>query len=76
MANRTYYHVKPTDSGWEGKKVGASRASVTGRTKAEVRDKTIAIAKNNKPSSVRIHKSDGTFEEERTYNGDPYPPSG
>lgn len=76
MATRTVYHVLPTDNGWEGKKEGAQRTSVTGKTKAEVMTNTIIMAKNNKPSSVRVHRKDGTFEEERTYGDDPFPPPG
>ena len=63
MATRTVYHVLPTDNGWEGKKEGARRASVTGGTKLEVMTDTIIVAKNNKLSSVKIQRKDGTFEE-------------
>lgn len=78
MAKRTTYHVTKTEVGWEGKKEGAERASVTGNTKQEVVSKTISIAKNQDASSVIIHKVDGKIQEERTYpkSSDPNPPPG
>lgn len=40
--------------------------------------KTIEIAKRQPESSIRIHKTDGKIQEERTYpkKSDPYPPRG
>ncbi len=78
MKKRKTYHVTKTDEGWQGKLEEGKRASVTGETKAEVLKKTIEIAKNQESSSVRVHKSDGKIQEERTYpkKSDPYPPSG
>ena len=77
MSDDTTYHVtKNSNTGkWQGKAQGASRASVTGDTKAEVMRETIDIAKN-KDGSVIVHKQDGKFQEERTYRKDPYPPKG
>ena len=78
MAKRKTYHVTKTDDGWQGKLEGGKRASVTGDTKKEVVQKTIGIAKKQDESSVKIHKADGKFQEERTYpkKSDPYPPRG
>ena len=76
MAKRTTYHVVKTNDGWQGKKEGTQRASVTGETKKEVVQKTIEMAKKQENSSVRIHKVDGKFQEERTYGNDPNPPKG
>jgi hypothetical protein len=75
---RTTYHVTKTDDGWEGKKEGSERASVTGNTKEEVVKKTIELAKKQEDSSVVIHKQDGKIQEERTYpkSSDPFPPEG
>ena len=72
------YHVTKTDNGWQGKKEGAQRASITGPTKEEVVKRTIEIAKNQGEASVKIHTVDGKFQEERTYpkSSDPYPPKG
>ncbi len=78
MAKRTNYHVTKTESGWQGKIEKSKRASVTGSTKEEVKQQTIRIAKSKGKSSVTIHKTDGTFQEERTYpkSSDPHPPKG
>jgi hypothetical protein len=78
MATRKTYHVTKTDDGWQGKAEGGKRASTTGDTKEEVVKKTIEIAKKQESSSVKIHKSDGEIQEERTYpkKSDPHPPKG
>jgi hypothetical protein len=60
------YHVNKTDSGWELIKEGAQRASKTASTKTEML-KVATEFLNNKTASVKIHKQDGTIEEERTY---------
>lgn len=75
---RKTYHVTKTDEGWQGKKEGGDRASVTGETKEEVLKRTIEIAKKQGDSSVVVHKQDGKIQEERTYpkSSDPYPPEG
>lgn len=72
------YHVTKTESGWQGKLENGQRASVTGTTKNEVVQKTIEIAKNQSEASVKIHKMDGKFQQERTYprKSDPFPPEG
>ncbi|WP_321295713.1 DUF2188 domain-containing protein [Marinifilum fragile] len=76
--SRIKYHVTKTKDGWQGKAEGNERASVKGKTKEEVVKATIEIAKKQTSSSVRIHKSDGEIQEERTYprKSDPYPPKG
>jgi len=78
MTKRKTYHVTKPDDGWQGKLEGGQRASAKGNTKEEVLKKTIEIAKNQDNSSVKIHKSDGKFQEERTYpkKSDPFPPEG
>jgi hypothetical protein len=78
MTKRKNYHVTKTDDGWQGKLEGGQRASVKGETKGEVLKKTIEIAKNQDNSSVKVHKSDGKIQEERTYpkKSDPFPPKG
>ncbi|VVM37817.1 hypothetical protein PS645_00113 [Pseudomonas fluorescens] len=60
------YHITKTDTGWSLKKQGADRASKTASTKKEL----IALAGdffNGKTASLKIHREDGTLEEERTY---------
>jgi len=78
MTKRKTYHVTKTEDGWQGKLEGGQRASVKGDTKSDVVKKTIDLAKNQESSSVKIHKTDGKFQEERTYpkKSDPFPPVG
>ncbi|KIC84041.1 DUF2188 domain-containing protein [Pseudomonas sp. C5pp] len=60
------YHVNPTGEGWELKKVGAERASKRSSTKQELVS-SLSDFFEGKTASVKIHKADGTIEEERTY---------
>ena len=60
------YHITTGTFGWELKKQGATRASKTAKTKAEI----VEIAGeflDGKTASLKIHKEDGTIQEERTY---------
>ena len=60
------YHITKTDTGWELKKEGATRASKTASTKADI---TAVAAEflDGKTASLKIHKEDGKIQEERTY---------
>ncbi|HEN8727069.1 TPA: DUF2188 domain-containing protein [Pseudomonas putida] len=60
------YHVSPTADGWELKKAGAERASKRSSTKQEL-VASLSDFFQGKTASVKIHKADGTIEEERTY---------
>ncbi|MBF8644620.1 DUF2188 domain-containing protein [Pseudomonas pudica] len=60
------YHVSPTAEGWELKKAGAERASKRSTTKQEL-VASLSEFFQGKTASVKIHKADGTIEEERTY---------
>jgi len=60
------YHVNPTGEGWELKKAGADRASKRSTTKQELVG-SLADFFEGKTASVKIHKADGSIEEERTY---------
>ncbi|MEN5141171.1 DUF2188 domain-containing protein [Pseudomonas juntendi] len=60
------YHVSPTADGWELKKAGAERASKRSSTKQEL-VASLSEFFQRKTASVKIHKADGTIEEERTY---------
>lgn len=60
------YHVSPTAEGWELKKAGAERASKRSTTKLELVS-SLSEFFEGKTASVKIHKADGTIEEERTY---------
>lgn len=60
------YHLSPTSDGWELKKAGADRASKRAATKQELVN-MLPDFFEGKTASVKIHKADGTIEEERTY---------
>ncbi|NQD59360.1 DUF2188 domain-containing protein [Pseudomonas sp. CM25] len=60
------YHLSQTPDGWELKKAGAVRASKRASTKQELVG-LLADFFDGKTGSVKIHKADGTIEEERTY---------
>jgi hypothetical protein len=60
------YHITKTDDSWALTKEGAARASKTAPTKAEI----ISVASDfldGKTASLKIHKEDGSIQEERTY---------
>lgn len=60
------YHITKSDKLWALVKEGAQRASKTADTKAEI----TAIASEflqGKTASLKIHKEDGTIQEERTF---------
>lgn len=59
--------VKKPD-GWAGQSGGRTVPNTKAPTKAEAVKKVAAVAKKgSQPVSVRIHKTDGKIQEERTY---------
>ena len=64
---RHNFYVSKTEKGWEGHREGKHQALARGVTKKEVVSEMIKVAKNHQPSSLKIHKIDGRFQEERTY---------
>lgn len=60
------YHITQSEYGWELKKQGATRASKRAGSKAELLKLTAAFMEK-RTGTVKIHKRDGTIEEERTY---------
>ncbi len=68
MAKRKIYHVKKTDAGWQARLRGAKIASVAGKTKEEVIQKVIVMARNHGKSVIKIYRKDGKIQEEREYN--------
>jgi hypothetical protein len=59
--------VKKRD-GWAGETGGRTVPNTKAATKSETLKKVTAIArKGPQPVSVRIHKADGKFQQERTY---------
>ena len=76
-SGRKVYHVTPdSDKGWKMKKEGASRASDYFGKKADAVDHGKALAKKGGEGQIMIHKKDGTFQTEHTYQNDPFPPRG
>lgn len=63
---KNYHITKSKGEGWELKAEGGSRASLKAATKAEAIRETSEFMQG-KGGSVKIHKVDGTFQEERTY---------
>ncbi len=60
------YHITKSGDEWKLKKEGANRSTLKGTTKAEVIQKTREFM-DDKKGSVKIHKENGQFQEERTY---------
>lgn len=60
------YHITKKGDNWQFKKEGADRALKNSDTKEEaIRHMQEHMA--DKVGSVKIHKQDGKFQEERTY---------
>ena len=60
------YHITKDGEKWKLKKEGSQRASKTADTKKDIIAQTRGFM-NDKTASVKIHKEDGKFQEERTY---------
>ena len=70
--DRTVYHVLPnSENGWKAENVGNQKVVVEGETKEEVVQKIKERARQEEPSQVVVHKSDGIFQYESTYGDDP-----
>lgn len=60
------YHLTKKGSDWRLEKAGSNRAVVKESTKAAAIEKARQYV-GQKSGSMRIHKVDGTIQEERTY---------
>ena len=60
------YHITKIDKGWALTRQGAERASKTAATKAEITQLASEFL-SGKTASLKIHKEDGTIQEERTF---------
>jgi hypothetical protein len=60
------YHITKNDKVWALTKQGAERASKTSATKAEITQLASEFLAD-KTASLKIHKEDGTIQEERTF---------
>jgi hypothetical protein len=72
-SKRKVYHLVPNKEQkvWKGKEEGAKRAVVVNPNKENALNELTQIAKNQPPSQVKIHKKDGTIQDEHTYGQDP-----
>jgi len=72
------YHIVKKGSEWIMKKEGSQRIIYKTNTKKEILKLAIPYAKSKGNVSLKIHKENGQFQEERTYpkGNDPYPPRG
>lgn len=66
MTTMTRYHLTFKDNKWKLKPEGADRAVKTFETKREA-IKGSADYLKAREGSLRIHRKDGTIQEERTY---------
>ena len=78
MATRNKYWVVWNNASgqWQVKKTGNDGAIKNFDGKSEAISYGVDIARRNTPSQLIIKKKDGTIEDERTYENDPYPPRG
>jgi hypothetical protein len=76
MPKRERYHVTPDGDKWKVQKEGAQRAVKIFDNKEDAVDFGIKTARNQPLGQLKIHKKDGTIQEERTYGKDPFPPRG
>ena len=77
MSKRKVYHVTPTSGGgWDVQKQGGQRPSGHFDTKDQAIDRGRELAKAGELGQLKIHKKNGTIQNEYTYGKDPYPPKG
>lgn len=67
-AERTTYHVVPREEGWAITKEGAARATSLHDTKSDAVDAARELAKEQVPSTLVIHKKDGTIQDTNSYD--------
>lgn len=73
---RTVIHVLPYGHGmWQIKFESESANHSVYGTKSPAVEMARALAKNNSPSQLVVHKEDGTIEYKYTYVGDPNAPA-
>lgn len=60
------YHITKNGGKWNLTKEGNERPSKSAETKQQIIEKTREFM-SDKTGSVKIHKEDGKFQEERTY---------
>lgn len=74
---RTVFHVATREGKWIVTREGYPDGEFDSfETKDEAVERARGEAKKQMPSQVKIHRTDGTIENESTYGNDPYPPRG
>ena len=73
MAQRNVWDVvfDSASKQWQVIREGGKRASSRHDRKDDAVAAAVGYAQNNAPGQVRIHKTDGTLQSERTYGSDP-----
>ena len=67
MSNRVYHVIQNGRNGWKGVMEHSKHTPVTGDSKQDVINRTIAMAKCHSRCSVIIHKADGSIQEEQVF---------
>jgi hypothetical protein len=76
MGKREKFHVAPDRDRWKVQREGAKRPIKTFKNKKSAVDFGRKVTKNQPLGQLKIHKKNGTIQEERTYGKDPFPPKG
>lgn len=71
MPTRETWHVTTHEDGWQVKKSGNEQATSLHENKQDALQAAREIAKDQELGQLKIHKADGTIQEERTYGEDP-----
>lgn len=75
MARDTHRVMKHPDGGWQLKRDGAQRATLTGDTQKELIDAGREISRNQE-TEFQIHGTNGRIRQSDSHGNDPYPPKG
>lgn len=73
---KVYHVTHNSDKGWRVKKERASRASDYFDKKSDAVERGKELAKSGGEGQIIIHKKDGKFQTENTYQNDPFSPKG
>ncbi len=74
---RTVFHVATRDGKWVVTREHHPDGEFDSfETKDEAVTRARSEARKQLPSQVKVHRADGTLENEFTYGADPYPPRG
>jgi hypothetical protein len=73
IGRRKVYHLvlDKEEKVWKGRQEGGKRSVVVEENKVDALAELIGIARNQPLAQIKIHKTNGTIQEERTYGKDP-----